>query len=114
FANPPWHEARSTPSALPRRRRAKQQAEGGLHAWVAALSRVVRPGGTITLIVPTRSAAAIGPHLSLVPKPGRAPKLALLRLGTQFRAAEITLHEEDGRFTPEIEAVLRQGAALPV
>ena len=114
FANPPWHDAGSTASPLPRRRLAKQAEDGELGAWMAALCRAVRPGGTVTLILPAASAAALGAHLPLLPKPGRPPKLALIRLGRELHAAPVILHQEDGSYTPQIEAVLRNGAALPL
>lgn len=114
FANPPWHDARSTASPLPGRRLAKQAEEGELGAWITALCRAVRPGGTVTLILPAASAAGVGAHLPLLPKPGRRPKLALLRLGRELHAAPVILHQEDGSYTPQIEAVLRNGAALPL
>ncbi len=44
FANPPWHDRRSTASPLARRRRAKQ-AEEGVEAWVAALGRALTATG---------------------------------------------------------------------
>ena len=118
FANPPWHDPGSTPSPLQRRRLAKQGA--GLEAWIAALARALRPGGTLALILPAHQADRAeaawrrtgldGPGVvALRPKAGRAAKLALLCSGG---SREIVLHERDGAYTAEIEAVLRAGAAL--
>ena len=129
FANPPWHDRRSTASPDPRRRRAKQAGAGELESWVAALARALRRGGSIHLVLPasqalaadeTMAAAGIGARLTrpLLPKAGREPKLVLVA-GT--RGAEPTsctapgtvLHGDGGAFTPAIDAVLRCGAGFP-
>ncbi|MBV8913971.1 MAG: methyltransferase [Acetobacteraceae bacterium] len=127
-ANPPWHDPRSTASPVARRRLAKQAA-GGLGAWVAALAGALRPGGTVTLILPSHSLAKAEAALAqsamqpartirLLPKAGRSPKLILLTglhgPATPPQTASIVLHQEDGAYTPEIEAVLRDGTALLV
>ena len=125
FANPPWHDARSTPSPVVRRRLAKQAAEGTLEEWIGALLRALRPEGTITLVLPAALADRVTAALRepdivpLLPKAGRAPKLVLVHAakpgaGKRISAGRepIILHEGDGRYTPEIEAVLRDGAAL--
>jgi tRNA1Val (adenine37-N6)-methyltransferase len=115
FANPPWHEARSTPSPVGRRRAAKQASGGELEAWVEALTRALRPEGTLTLILPRQTAARLGaPMLQLLPKAGRPAKLALVRVAGELAAEPAVLHQESGAYTPEIEAVLRDGAALPL
>ncbi len=126
FANPPWHDPASTASPLQRRRLAKQAGPGDLERWIAALDRALRPGGTLTLILPAaqipRARAALGPigaltiH-TLAPKQDRPPKLAILQtrkgLATPDTEQRSILHQPDGAFTPEIDAVLRHGAALP-
>ena len=53
----------------------------------------------------------------LLPKPGRAAKLALLqaRRGDErpiYVAPDILLHEADGAFTCAVDVVLRRGGAL--
>jgi len=128
FANPPYHPAGGTASADPGREDAKRAAPGTLARWTEALARCLRPGGTLTLILPAggvpevlaaMAAAGLGGGvlLPLWPKPGRAAKLVLLR-GTRggktpFRvAAGLVLHRADGGFTREAEAILRDGAAL--
>ena len=55
FANPPWHQASCTPSPEPRRRAAKQATSGLLATWVSAMARALRPGGTLSLILPCAS-----------------------------------------------------------
>lgn len=126
MANPPWHDPRSTASPLARRRVAKQEG-AGVEAWVAALARALVEGGSMTLIVPPNLAARVGlacaaaglcdgASVSLLPKAGRLPKLMLLqswrgKTGVA-RVLEMILHDEDGAFAPEIDAVLRRGEAL--
>ncbi len=129
FANPPWHDPRSTASPDPARRRAKQAGAGELEAWTHALARALRPDGSLSLILPwaqAESAAAamdvagLGGRVTrpLLPKPGRAPKLVLLQARLGAAAAPRTapgtvLHQASGAFTPEVDAVLRFGAAFP-
>ncbi|MFL5514778.1 MAG: tRNA1(Val) (adenine(37)-N6)-methyltransferase, partial [Gemmatimonadales bacterium] len=113
FANPPWHDARSTPSPVDRRRAAKQAASGELEAWTEALRRALRPDGTLTLILPAQTAARLGaPTMQLLPKAGRRAKLSLVRVAGNLAAEPVVLHQESGAYTPEIEVVLRDGAAL--
>ncbi len=128
FANPPYHPPGGTASPDSRREDAKRAGPGTLTAWTAALARCLRPRGTLTLILPAggvpevlaaMAAAGLGGAvlLPLWPKPGRAAKLVLLR-GTRdgkapFRIlAGLVLHREEGGFTTEAEAILRDGAAL--
>lgn len=126
MANPPWHDPRSSASPVGRRRLAKQEA-AGIEAWVAALARVVVDGGSSTMIIPVgmvgRVAVACataglggGADVRLLPKAGRAAKLMLVQRwrgrDVSAREVEVVLHQEDGAFTPAIEAVLRGGKAL--
>jgi tRNA1(Val) A37 N6-methylase TrmN6 len=128
FANPPWHDAASTPSPEPGRKAAKQASPGLLHAWAEAMGGRLRAGGTLSLIVPAAGVMQASAALSaagcpcellypLWPKAGRAAKLVIVR---GVRRANVRcdvqpgliLHSEDGKFTPEAEAILRQGARL--
>lgn len=126
FANPPWHDPRSSPSPIRRRRLAKQG--GDLERWVDALAAMLAPDGSLTLILPAaqldRARAAIAPVAGgvcargLRPKPGRSPKLVIVQAwrgkrGAAPDLADTVLHQPDGSFTPPIEAVLRGGAAFP-
>jgi tRNA1Val (adenine37-N6)-methyltransferase len=128
FANPPYHALGGTPSPQGERRLAKQ-ADGALFArWAAAMAAVLRPRGTLTLIVPvaalpacmaalTACGCAPDALLPLWPKAGRAAKLALVRGVKGGRGAfrvlpGVVLHQADGAFTAEADAVLRGGAAL--
>jgi tRNA1(Val) A37 N6-methylase TrmN6 len=127
FANPPWHGPLGTPPAYAGRVSAKRGGER-LAAWVAALARRIAPGGTLTLVLPAaRMAEALeaaaaegcgsGTIFPLWPRLGSEAKLVLVQAVSGRRsplrlAAGLVLHEPDGRFTEEAEAVLRGGAAL--
>lgn len=128
MANPPWHDAASTASPLGRRRLAKQE-RAGVEAWVAALGRALREGGSLTLVLPpdlaVRAVAACGlaglggiRRHELLAKSGRATKMLLVQAWRGRGGAEPTgptiLHQADGSFTPTVESVLRLGAALPI
>lgn len=130
FANPPWHDERSTASPVERRRRAKQASGPGPAGWIAALARMLKPGGSLTLILPvvqidracaaarTRGLGGVVAH-PLLPKERRPAKLALLqaRRGDNRQgcmAGGIVLHLDHGPFTPMIESVLRRGIAMVI
>ena len=130
FANPPWHDAAGTPSPDKRRLLAKRDAGAVLESWASALADAVQPGGTVTLVVPGASAArglralhgAGCGGLVLVPlwpKPRREARLAIVQGYRGSRAPDrvapgLVLHDENGRYTAEAEAVLRGGGALAV
>lgn len=130
FANPPWHDERSSGSPIARRRRAKQESGPRLAGWIAALARMLKPGGSLTLILPAaqidRACAAAGAgglgefvEHPLLPKNDRPAKLALLQSRRGYDrpgrvAAGTVLHLDDGAFTPMIDAVLRQGEAMVI
>lgn len=128
MANPPWFGAADTPSPEPGRRLAKQGGPGVLATWTRALAAGLRWRGTLTLALPAAAvpeglaallAAGCGSPavLPLWPRSGRSARLVLLR-GVRGGAggcrvlAGLTLHEEDGKFTPATDAILRGGAAL--
>jgi tRNA1(Val) A37 N6-methylase TrmN6 len=58
MANPPWHEAASTPSPDQARALAHQAGPDLLAGWVAALARALKPRGSLTLILPAASLPA--------------------------------------------------------
>jgi tRNA1(Val) A37 N6-methylase TrmN6 len=129
-ANPPYHDPASPPSPYGQREQAKRASLGWLAMWADALGRRLRPGGTLTFILPatllpaclTALQAAGCPAsrmLPLWPKAGRACKLLLLRGIKDGRTPfgllpGLTLHGPDGGFTPEAEAILRGGASLDI
>jgi len=129
-ANPPYHPADGTASPDAARDSAKRDSPGLLAVWARALGRSLKPRGTLTLILPTaalpRAVTALADSgcaptalLPLWPKLGRPAKLALLRGvkggRSQFRVMPgLLLHTSAGDYTPEADAVLRDGAALAI
>ncbi len=127
ISNPPWHDAASTPSPVPGRRRAKQAGTGLLAAWCSATARALRPGGTLTLALP---AALVGEAFAalagagwgapalfpLWPREGRAARLVLLqaRRGARGPARVLpgaVLHAGQG-WSAWADGVLRGGAGI--
>ena len=132
IANPPYYPAGGSPSPVPGRARAMQVGTP-LSDWVAAASRRLRTGGWLTLICGTDGVpqvlAALPPKLgsaTILPLAARVGRPAL-RVIVQARKggkapfrllAPLVLHtgpEHDGdreSYTPEANAVLRDGADL--
>lgn len=128
FANPPWHEADGTASPDEAREAARRGREGLVHAWVAALAALLRPRGTLTLVLPSGrfaeccaafAEAGVGAValLPLWPRAGRPARLVLVqgRRGARGPARVLpglVLHGAGSLYTAEAEAILREGAAL--
>jgi tRNA1(Val) A37 N6-methylase TrmN6 len=129
FANPPWH-AEGTASPDAGREVAKRADPGLFKRWTGGLAGPLRARGSLTLVV---SAGCVPECLAafalagcgspaifpLWSKPGRAAKLVLLRgikggRGPSRVLAGLTLHRDDGGYTAEAEAVLRDGAAIVI
>jgi tRNA1Val (adenine37-N6)-methyltransferase len=127
-ANPPYHNEAGTPSPDASRQAAKRAAVGLLGIWAAALARPLRARGTMTFVLPaallpeaaaafTDAGCAPTAMLPLWPRTGQPAKLLLLRgvkgSRTPFRVLPgLVLHESDGAFTAEADAILRGGNAL--
>lgn len=126
MANPPWFSAQSTPPTNARRKLAHQAAPALLPAWITGMLRVLRPRGSISLILPAASVApacaALAPQcggitlLPLWPRAGQPAKMLLIsaRKNTKSPGAilpGLVLHDEAG-ITPAAQAILREGAAL--
>ncbi|ACI49855.1 putative methyltransferase [Gluconacetobacter diazotrophicus PA1 5] len=129
FANPPWHHNAASASPDARRDLARRVGSPDMIAlWIRALGRQVRHRGTLTLALPAglldMAVAAMRAHgigaISLFPfwpKAGRAARIMLIqgRVGARGEAVlmpGMTLHRDDGSFTPQAEAVLRDGAPI--
>ena len=129
FANPPYHRTGTLP-ADPSLRAAKHAERGTIATWVRALAAPLRRLGTLTLIVAASAvpetmdsmAQADCPATALLPlwpKTGRSAKLVIVR-GVRgglmpFRVLPgLVLHNDSSGFTPQAEAVLREGANLPM
>jgi tRNA1(Val) A37 N6-methylase TrmN6 len=127
FANPPyWPGGSASPNPL--RRAAAHEAEAGLEDWAAALGRGVARRGSASLILPaariSQAVAALrGAGFGTVtlyplwPRAGVAAKRVIIQAikagrGPDTLAPGLVLHQADGGFTPEAEAVLRHAAPL--
>lgn len=129
--NPPFHDAgRGDASPDLGRRRAHVARSGGLSRWISAASRLLCAGGVLTMI---HRADALGDLIAAItaaglgdvavrpvhPKPGLAAIRVILRAVKASRAPlailpGLTLEGADGRPSPEAEAILREGVALPL
>lgn len=132
IANPPYYPAAGSPSPVKLRDTALR-IETPLAAWVAAAATRLNPGGWLTMIFSTpnlpEALGALAPKLGsplvlpLAPRLGREAPRLILRARKTGRAAfrllpPFVLHEgvaHDGdreNYTPEANAVLRDGADL--
>ncbi|MCW0235662.1 MAG: methyltransferase domain-containing protein [Ferrovibrio sp.] len=130
FANPPYFDmARHRVSPHAGRAAARAEAEDAdLGHWIAAMLRYARPNAGLTLIHKAerlgdilaaldRKAGAIR-VIPLWSKAGQPAKRVIVRAikGSKTPLTltpGLLLHRPDGSYLPEIEAVLRDGAALP-
>ena len=124
MANPPHLDAARPP---PDGAKAFSRVEGnlGLGDWIDFMLRMAKPGGALTLL---HRADRLDEILHLLrrrtggivvfplwPKRGRAAKRVVVRARKGNRsptvvAAGLVVHEDEGGFTPEADAVLRGGA----
>ncbi|WP_236019746.1 tRNA1(Val) (adenine(37)-N6)-methyltransferase [Sabulicella rubraurantiaca] len=127
FANPPFWSG-GTPSPDAARRQASHE-QAVLADWVSALGRAVRRRGTASLILPASRFAEAACHLRgagfgavvlcpLWPRAGVAAKRVLLRAVKGGRGPDVVLPglalHEGASWSVAADAVLRDGAALPV
>lgn len=130
MANPPFHEeGKSTPSPHLLKAQAHALAPEDLEIWVRVLHSLVMPKGTVTII---HKADMLGKILALMderfgdirisplhPRHGAEASRVLVqgikgsKAPMQLRHG-LVLHDASGQFTPEAEAVLRNGAAFPL
>jgi len=128
MANPPFIEAgRGTAAPDPAKAAASIEGEASLADWVRFALAMARDKGSITFIQRAdRIDALLGciagragevVVFPLWPGAGRRASRVLVRARKQVRAPArlapgLVLHEPDGRFTPEADAILRGGAGL--
>jgi tRNA1(Val) A37 N6-methylase TrmN6 len=130
IVNPPYlRRGTATPSDNPVKALANIEGDADLAAWVTAAAKAVRSGGTITFIhradrlpellalLSTRCGGLA--ILPLHPKAGAAAHRVIVagRLDQRLPATllpGIILHEADGSFSPTLQRILRDGAALPM
>ena len=129
IANPPYLDADDvTASPDPGKAAATVEGEASLTDWVRAAARFVKPQGTVIFIHRADRLGELHQALNQVgcggavtiplwPKAGAQPKRAvvLARRGDKGVATAgkgLVLHDLDGRFSRQAEAILRAGAAL--
>lgn len=128
MANPPFvQEGNGRPSPHPARARATVEGEAKLSHWLDFSLKMVRIGGTVTVIQRADRLAELLAHLSgrlgalvifpLWPKQNRAAKRVIVagRKGSNAPLSilpGLVLHEADGRYTTRAHAILREAAAL--
>ena len=130
LVNPPYL-TRGSASISPNPIKAKANVEGdaGLADWVNCAVAAVRPGGSVSFIhradrgdeLHALLAQGLGDiaWLDLLPRVGAMAKRVILQ---GIRGSTVTLrgrrnwglHQSDGRFTAEPDAVLRDMAAMPI
>ncbi|MEI9932090.1 MAG: methyltransferase [Rhizomicrobium sp.] len=126
FCNPPFHSEHGQVSPVAARDRALRDT-GHLGDWMeAGLKRNVSGGTFTTILRANRMAEALArlPErgvtiFPLWPRAGESAKRVILQARKGSRAENVlapglVLHEADGHYTQEADAVLRDGAALPL
>jgi tRNA1(Val) A37 N6-methylase TrmN6 len=127
LSNPPWFDESGTASPDPLRAAAHAAAPALLAAWIGALVPLIRPGGSLTLILP---AARLSDAVSAIkgagcggltilpfwPTAGAPAKLMIVTARRASRAADrlcagIALHE-GGKISAAAELILSHGASL--
>jgi tRNA1(Val) A37 N6-methylase TrmN6 len=128
MANPPFHEeGKSTPSPNLLKAQAHAFGPADLEIWVKVLHGMVGPRGTVTVI---HRADMLSRLLQLMeerfgdirvaplfPRAGAPASRVIVQGVKGSKAPEqllqgLVLHDQNGRFTPEAQAVLRDGAPL--
>ena len=126
--NPPYLEPGSArASAHELRRIATVEGPAGLDVWLACALTLLRPRGSVTVVHRADRLQSILGLLSescgdlaifpLWPRQGEGAKRVLVQArkgsGSPLRFLPgLTLHDTDGRYTPEAEAVLRDAQDL--
>jgi tRNA1(Val) A37 N6-methylase TrmN6 len=128
LANPPYHaHGRGTAARDASKANANAMTEGDLDRWARFMAAMTCPDGHAVVIhkaeaLPELLAVLAGRFGDLVllpihPRPGSPASRVLMcgvkgsRAPLQIRPA-LVLHDAAGAFTPEMEAILRRGAAL--
>ena len=127
--NPPFNDpARQRASPDRQRRLAHAGPEGTLAAWIKTSARLLRPGGTLTLIWRADGLAAVLQALAgfgavtVFPIHSKAGEPAIRVLVRAAKASRVplallpglVLNDSAGVPTAQAEAVLRGGAVLPL
>ena len=128
MANPPFYlEGTMRAPDNEARRIAHMRREGELDLWVKFMAAKVRPGGSLTFILPADALAEIHAALArragdivifpLFPRSGASAHRIIVQARKGARGASrllqgLVLHGAGNAFLPETESILRDGAAL--
>lgn len=128
LANPPFHiEGKGTAASDPLKAGANAMPDGDLDRWVRFMAGMTRPGGTATVIHRADALHAILQALAgrfggavvlpIHPREGEPASRVLISAIKGSRAPlevrpGLVLHNADHSFRPDVEAILRHGAAL--
>ena len=128
--NPPFNDpARTQSSPDPAKRLAHAATDDTLAVWIGAAARLLRPGGTLTMIwradglgdieATLREAFGGVCVLPVLPREGAEPIRVLVRAEKGARASRemlpgLALNDTAGRPSPAAEAILREGKTLPL
>jgi tRNA1(Val) A37 N6-methylase TrmN6 len=128
LANPPFNPPGGRPPPDPRTAAARVARPGLFEDWARAAARLVRPGGSFTLICRPESLGEVlaaldgrfgALSLCFVHPEAVAPAVRLLACGVKGSrgplriAPPLVLNRPDGGFTELAEAIHRHAAALP-
>lgn len=129
ITNPPFLDPARASPVTGAKAAATIEGRGGLGEWVGIALQLVRAKGHVLfiqradrlddLLHALRGGAGDVTVFPLWPKPGAAAKRIIVAARKGVRtpptlAPGLVLHERDGRYTPQAEAILRGGAALRV
>lgn len=129
LANPPFNPPAGRPSPDPRTARARSAAAGTFEAWAETAARLLRPGGSYTMICRADGIAAAlaafdgrfgGLALRFVHPREAAPAVRLLVGGIRGSRAPLrvlpplVLNRAGGGLTEAAEAIHREAASLPL
>lgn len=128
LTNPPFHDqGRGTPAPDGRKAKAKAIGADALRHWLRLARAIVRPGGTVSAILPPDqlpvALEALSPRglgvtvIPLWPRAGAAARRLVCTVRTNSAAPlvlapGILLHGPDGKPTREAEQILRHAGAL--
>ena len=127
MTNPPFHPTEGTASPNDSKDAANRESEIDLAAWMKFAINMLRPKGYLTVVYRADRLADLlaalhgkAGEITLIPlwpKRGRSAKRIILRarksVATPLTLTPgLVLHEEDGRYTPMADEILRRGGGL--
>lgn len=130
MVNPPYSEAghhTPSPDAVKAQALGHQDEDLSLEDWIKAAHRLLKSGGSLTIIYPTtgtdRIIRALGKSfgateiIPLWPRSGDDSKRVIIRTRKHRKTpcvirAGLVLHEADGRYTDDAECILRDAQSL--